>query len=155
MLPFLLFCPRWFILVKLWLFSFPGTNLTSLANSCCHSQYATKPLCGQSRSCIYEFLAENCEFSVTILLLLLFQFYLTSLYTHFLMYPKRLQGTFLLCPQFSWHPSWWALIPGLMPWMFPHGAIHRLARAASVQITHLGTLCLALCLELEILQENK
>lgn len=72
MLPFLLFGPLWFILVKLWLFSFPGTNLTWLANSCCHSQHATKPLCGQSRSCIYEFLAENCEFSVTILFLILF-----------------------------------------------------------------------------------
>lgn len=71
---FLLFCPLWFILVKLWLFSFPDTS-TWLTNSYSASQHATSH-CTRSRSCIYEFLAENCEFSVTATFLILFSIFL-------------------------------------------------------------------------------
>lgn len=67
------FPPR-FILVDLWLFSFPDTS-TWLSNSYSASQHATSH-CTRSRNCIYEFLAKNCEFGVTVTYLILFSIFL-------------------------------------------------------------------------------
>lgn len=71
---FLLFSPLRFILVDLWLFSFPDTS-TWLSNSYSASQHATTH-CTRSRNRIYEFLAENCEFGVTVTYLILFSIFL-------------------------------------------------------------------------------
>lgn len=105
--------------------AFPGINLTrtrtQLSNSCSRFQQAMRPLCRQRRRCVYEFLAANCEFSVTATLLILFSIFLVLVSW---CYPQKTSETLsALCP-ISCHSSWSPLITCSIPLMSPHWAIH-------------------------------